>query len=311
MAVYAENDIPNSESSAKTDHVLIPNPGIDLWRAVRQRNTDITGTSQIKSLGAETLINTSGQEWRLFRMEKLIPIGIMLLAGVLLSLLIFKLLHGGMKLRGGRTGIKISRFSRFQRIVHWSVALLFLLLSITGLILTFGRSGLIPIIGNEAFSYLAIIAKRTHDFTGPAFAIALLVMLFTFMKGNFAKLIDIKWILKAGGLFGHHVSAGRYNAGEKIWYWIVMMAGILIIGSGLILDFPIFGQDRSIMELSHRIHAIAALGLLAISFGHIYMGTIGVEGSYETMKTGYCDKNWAKEHHDLWLKEMEKKDKVG
>ncbi len=305
----AESDSTAQAFSASG--IDVPNPGTDLWRAVRQRDMDITGTTQMKAPDSGTLINVSGQAWREFRMEKLVPLGMLLIGSVLLILIIFRLLTGGMKLRNPRSGIKVPRFTPFQRLVHWSVAILFLTLGLTGIILTFGRSGIIPIIGKEAFSYLAIFAKTIHDFAGPVFSIALLIMLFTFMKGNFAKLMDIKWILKAGGMFGSHVSAGRYNAGEKGWYWLAMIVGAVVVVSGLILDFPIFGQDRATMELSHVVHSIAAIGLLAVSFGHIYMGTVGVEGAFEAMKTGYCDKTWAEEHHDIWLEEVEQEGNVG
>ena len=188
---YAADSDSNS-----TGRVVVPNPGIDLWRAVRQRDGEVIGTTQMKSPDAGTLINVSGEQWRQFRMEKLVPIGMITIGGALLLLVIFRLLTGGMKLKKGRSGIKVPRFSPFQRLVHWSVAILFLLLGLTGIILTFGRSGLIPIIGNEAFSYIAIVAKRLHDFSGPVFSIALVIMLFTFMKGNFLKSIDMKWISK-------------------------------------------------------------------------------------------------------------------
>ena len=302
----------DSEPATLAERVVVPNPGTDLWRAVRQRDTDITGTTQMKAPDSGTLINVSGQAWREFRMDKLVPIGMLVIGGVLLVLIVFRLLTGGMRLKNPRSGIKVPRFTPFQRLVHWSVAILFLMLGLTGIILTFGRSGLIPIIGHEAFSYLAIVAKRIHDFSGPVFSITLIIMLVTFMKGNFAKLMDLNWILKAGGLFGGgHVSAGRYNAGEKSWYWIAMIVGAVVVGSGLVLDFPIFGQNRATMELSHFIHGIASIGLLAASFGHIYMGTVGVEGAFESMKTGYCDKTWAEEHHDIWLEEMEQTGDVG
>ena len=300
-----------AESSSDDQSVTVPSPGTDLWRAVRQRDSEIIGNTQMRSPDAGVLINTSGQKWREFRMKQLVPLAFLLLAGVLLILIVFRLIQGGMKLRAGRSGIKVPRFTPFQRLVHWSVAILFLLLGFTGIILTFGRDGLIPIIGNEAFSTIAIIARRIHDFSGPVFAIALLVMLFTFMKGNFPKIMDLKWLLKAGGLFGSHVSAGRYNAGEKIWYWLAMVVGLIVVVSGLVLDFPIFGQDRQMMELSHVVHAIAAVSILAVAFGHIYMGTVGVEGAFESMKTGYCDVNWAKAHHDQWFEEMRQQGVVG
>jgi formate dehydrogenase subunit gamma len=61
------------------------------------------------------------------------------------------------------------------------------------------------------------------------------------------------------------------------------------------------------MEASHVVHGIAALIFIAISFGHIYLGTLGMEGSLESMTTGYVDANWAKAHHDLWYEEMQAK----
>ncbi|CAA6826804.1 MAG: Formate dehydrogenase -O, gamma subunit (EC, partial [uncultured Thiotrichaceae bacterium] len=244
--------------------------------------------------------------------NKLIPYSMLLLGGLILLIALFRLIRGKMKIEAGRSHIKVPRFTPFQRLVHWSVAILFVTLAFTGLILTFGRDGLIPIIGNEAFSWIAIIAKRIHDFAGPVFSIMIVVMLFTFMKGNFAKLVDVKWLVKAGGLFGGgHVSAGRYNAGEKAWYWFAMLAGAVVVVSGLILDFPIFGQERDFLTLTHVFHGVGAVIMIAASFGHIYMGTIGVEGAFEAMQTGYCDSNWAKEHHDIWYDEMAEEGKIG
>jgi formate dehydrogenase subunit gamma len=51
-------------------------------------------------------------------------------------------------------------------------------------------------------------------------------------------------------------------------------------------------------------HAVAALIYIAVSLGHIYMGTIGVEGAYASMRTGYVDEIWAKEHHEYWYNEV-------
>jgi formate dehydrogenase subunit gamma len=106
--------------------------------------------------------------------------------------------------------------------------------------------------------------------------------------------------MKGGGLFGGHASADRFNAGEKGWFWIAVLVGSALIISGLVLDFPIFGQTRETMEYYHFIHTLAGTIMIIASFGHIYLGTIGTEASFEVMRTGYCDTNWAKEHHDIW-----------
>lgn len=303
-AFAADEDIKNSEQQ----QIDVKNPATDLWRAVRNREFDgadaFSSSSQIKSMGAGTLVNTQGQEWRGFRMTKLVPLSMMLLGGVLLALILFRLIRGKIKIKAGRSKRKILRFSGFQRFVHWSVAILFVILAITGTLLTFGRFGLVPLIGNKAFGTIAGFGKLLHDYLGPVFGIMLTLMLFTFIKGNFATWTDVKWIFKAGGLLGGHASAGRYNAGEKLWFWIAILVGAVVVVSGIVLDFPFFDQTRADLELSHMVHAVASIGLLAISFGHIYMGTVGMEGALDPMKTGYCDENWAKEHHDLWYEDL-------
>ncbi|MEB8433104.1 formate dehydrogenase subunit gamma [Cocleimonas sp. KMM 6892] len=284
--------------------VDVKSPATDLWRAVRQRNVDITGTTQVKGPTADTLINVSGQEWREFRRTKLIPYSAYALGGVLLAIILFRLIRGKIKIKAGRSGNKIRRFSGFQRLVHWSVAISFLILGLTGVLLTLGRFGLIPVIGKDVFGAVAILGRTVHNYIGPVFAVLLIIMLFTFIKGNFANWTDIKWFAKGGGLFGGHASAGRYNGGEKAWYWIAMIVGIVVVVSGIVMGFPFFGISQEDIKLSQVIHAIAAIGLLAASFGHIYMGTFAMEGAYEAMQTGYCDENWAKEHHDLWYQEL-------
>ncbi len=280
--------------------VLIQDPGSDLWRNVRQRQF-AEKTTQVKSREANIFINISGQTWRQYRMMELIPkAGIAVIIGFI-GVILFRLIRGNIKLEGGRSGIKILRFTLNQRVAHWSVAVLFVILALTGMILMFGRQVIIPIMGNEVFGSIAIAAKTLHDYLGPAFGVALLFLFLLFVRDNLPSLRkDINWLLKGGGLFGTHASADRYNAGEKGWFWIATLVGGAIVGSGLVLDFPIFEQTRDTMEYYHVIHSIAAVIMIVASFGHIYMGTAALEGTFEVMQTGYCDANWAKEHHDLW-----------
>ena len=306
-SVYAADEEKAGDNyETVIQQIGVKNPATDLWRAVRQRNVSIIGKSQVQGPDAGTLIDINGQKWRDFRTSKLVPYSIYALGGVLLIIALFRLIRGKIKINAGRSGNKLRRFSGFQRFVHWSVATLFVILGITGVLLTLGRVGLVPLIGKEAFGTIASIGKLLHDYLGPVFAIMLVLMLFTFMKGNFPNWTDIKWFLKGGGLFGGHASAGRYNGGEKAWYWLAMIAGVVVVASGLILDFPVFDLTRENIKLSQIVHAIGAIGLFAVSFGHIFMGTIAMEGAFEAMQTGYCDENWAKEHHDLWYEDLRK-----
>jgi len=284
--------------------VMIENPAAELWRNVRQREFAET-TSQVRSGESNILINISGESWRQYRMMELIPkAGIAVIIG-LIGVALFRLVRGKIKLKDGFSGIKILRFTLNQRVAHWSVAILFVILALTGLILMFGRQAIIPVMGNEAFGTIAIVAKTLHDYLGPAFGVALIFLFLLFVRDNLPSLKeDIAWLLKGGGLFGGHASSGRYNAGEKGWFWVAAIVGGAIVVSGVVLDFPIFGQTRDTMEYYHVIHSIAAVIMIIASFGHIYMGTAAMEGTFEVMQTGYCDANWAKEHHDLWYEKV-------
>ncbi len=288
-----------------SDGVLIENPASELWRNVRQREFPLAGTSQVKATGSNVLINISGESWRQYRMAELIPKASIALFLGLFGVFVFRLLRGRMNLPDGRSGLKILRFTLNQRVAHWCTAILFVVLALTGLILLLGRKFLIPMIGSDGFSYIAVTAKALHDYLGPAFAISLIFLFVLFVRDNLlSPKIDLQWLMKGGGLFGGHASADRFNAGEKGWFWIAVLVGSAIIISGLILDFPIFGQTRETMEYYHFIHTIAATTMIVASFGHIYLGTIGTEASFEVMQTGNCDSNWAKEHHDIWYEKV-------
>ena len=308
LMVFLIMSSPLTSQAAKDDGgdgVLIENPASELWRNVRQREFPLVGTTQMKAADSNVLINVSGESWRQYRIVELIPKASITLFLGLFGVFVFRLLRGNIKLPDGRSGLKILRFSLNQRVAHWCTAILFVLLSVTGLILLLGRKFLIPMFGSEGFSYIAVTAKTLHDYLGPAFAVALIFLFILFVRDNLSiTKLDIQWLVKGGGLFGGHVSSDRFNAGEKGWFWIAVLVGSAIVITGLILDFPIFGQTRATMELYLVIHGIAALIMIVASFGHIYMGTAALEGTFEVMQTGYCDSNWAKEHHDIWYEKV-------
>ncbi|MEZ5534290.1 MAG: formate dehydrogenase subunit gamma [Thiolinea sp.] len=298
-------------------------PGAELWNAVRGRVAADPGQvrTQVRGVDNTVLVNRDGEDWMKFRMEQLIPNAAKLLGFVALAIIVFRLVRGKIPIKSGRSTQKIKRFSAFQRYVHWTTAILFVALGLTGIALLFGRYIIIPVFGSAVGGDLMLGLKAIHDYAGPLFAVALAVLVLTFMKGNFAHFSDIKWIFKGGGLFGGHAPAGRYNAGEKGWYWIAAIVGSVVVVSGLVLDLPNFpvvaewvsgfipvvDQSRNTISYYHWIHGIAAVAIMAAAMGHIYMGTIAMEGAFEPMQTGYCDANWAKEHHDLWYEEMVEK----
>ena len=135
-----------------------------------------------------------------------------------------------------------------------------------------------------------------------------MIIFFTFLRSNWPTRDDGVWMKRGGGLFsGHEPPSGRFNAGEKIVFWLgVFLLGIIVVASGLVLDQLIPGllYLRGDMQIAHMVHATAAVLMICVFLGHIYLGTIGMRGAYSAMKTGYVDEGWAAEHHKLWYDDI-------
>ena len=273
-----------------------------LWREIR------SGIPQVTSLpGRETnvLIQPEGQTWRALRVP-MATIGGFAFVFTLLALLGFYLWRGPLRLHGAPTGRLIERFSVAERAVHWTVAITFTTLAITGLILAFGKTVLLPLIGYSLFAFLAILAKNIHNFVGPVLVVALPVMIVLFFRENIWRAYDWMWLRKAGGMIsGEHVPAGKANAGQKIlFYLMVVVLGIALSISGLVLNFPNFEQTRQTMQIANSIHFVAAMIAVCLLAGHIYLGTIGMTGAWQAMRYGYVDETWAREHHQYWYNDV-------
>lgn len=249
------------------------------------------------------LINSSGETWRQIRNRWISIGGLIAIGGVLAVLAIFYMIVGQKKLDEPRSGRKILRWTAFERALHWTVAALFILLALTGLMLLFGKY----LFASNAALWGDTMTgiKLVHNYSGPLFGIMLIIMLVKWVGMNLPRKHDWEWFKQGGGMVGNkHPSAGFTNAGEKAWFWLLFFGGLLVISSGLVLDFPNFGQSRDTMQWANVVHAVLSLLLIAASFGHIYIGTLGTEGAAEGMISGYVDESWAKQHHDLWYEEV-------
>lgn len=294
----------SADDASKVDGVSNRNPGSELWRNVRQREFAVQGFSQIKNVDSNILIHTQADAWARFRVNTIISLGMYVLGALLLSIVLFYLIRGRVEIEGGLSGRMVHRFNQYERVIHWVLALVFLFLTATGLILMFGRTLLIPVLGHEIFSIVASFSKQSHNLVGPVFLLSLILMLLQFVKRNIYAKGDLSWLLKGGGMIGKsHVTGGFFNMGEKSWYWIVILVGLLISATGLILVLPNLGLGRSIMELSHIVHSLGAIFLIAVSIGHMYLGSVGTAGTRESMKSGYVDIKWAEAHHERWAKQ--------
>jgi formate dehydrogenase subunit gamma len=273
----------------------------EIWRQIRR---GAAGTVTIPQAEAGVLIQSEGEQWRSIRNGPLSTYGSWVLFGVIGAAALYFAVRGRIRIAAGRSGKLMTRFSLTQRVTHWFAGVLFVLLGVTGLILLYGKYVLIPLFGAAAFGVIASAAIEAHNLFGPLFFLSVLALFVVFVRGNGYRLIDLDWFVRLGGFFGGHVRAGRYNAGEKSWFWVAVLLGLVLSASGLALEFPYLIGVRQNLQLANLVHGIAALLFIGFGLAHIYLGTVGMEGALEAMTRGDVDANWAKEHHDIWHDEL-------
>ena len=262
----------------------------------------IRGRGSIPDTRSYTIEQPAGRDWRHFHEVTLRWIGATAILGVLALLIIFYLWRGMVRIESGRSGVRIVRFNVFERFAHWMTATCFVILAISGLNITFGKPLLLPLIGPGAFSTWSEFAKYAHYYLSFPFTLGVILIFLMWIAGNIPNAADIDWLKRGGGMVGHdHPPADRFNAGQKAIYWIVVLGGGAVAVSGYVLMFPFYGTDIHSMQIAEVVHAIVAVLFVAAMLGHIYIGTIGMEGAFEAMGSGTVDVNWAKEHHNLWV----------
>ena len=295
-----------------------PGNNAPFLRAVRESGKE-QGTVSLPGAEKGTLIQsfvqypgssytTAGEAWRQVRNRWLIPYGGAVLLIALGAVGLFYWRKGPMGGHIPDTGRKIERFTAFERVAHWTNAIAFVTLAVSGLIMAFGKYFLLPVFGATLFGWLSYALKTMHNFVGPLFVVSLVIVFLTFVRDNLPRAGDLKWLKGAGGMFGgEEAPSHRFNAGEKVLFWGgVFTLGLLVAASGLVLDLlvPGFGDSRSQMQIANMVHLAAAVLMMALFTGHIYLGSVGLKGAYQAMRTGSVDEAWAKEHHALWYDDI-------
>lgn len=295
-------------------------PGADFWRSVRH---SAQGDVTIPDKKSGVLIQP-GQSFRRWHNGPLTLWGAIVEIAMIAVLAIFFAVRGRIRIHAGWSGRMVTRFNEFERFVHWLVAGSFVVLGLTGLNMLYGRYVLHPILGGTLFSWLTWIGKLLHNYLAFAFMIGIVLMFFMWVGQNLPARGDWIWLRQGGGMFtkAHRgPPAGKFNAGQKILFWLVILGGISVTLSGLSLLFPftfhwfsatfaflnIFGfhlptnlTPLAETQLSQLWHAAVGLLFIALIVAHIYLGTLGMEGAFDAMASGKVDANWAKEHHPLW-----------
>jgi formate dehydrogenase subunit gamma len=261
---------------------------------------------QYGSKEGDVIVQRGGNEWRVLRNGPFASITGTLVLVVPLLIFLFYLAAGPMRVEAPESGRRILRFTSWERTIHWATAISFLLLAATGLIILFGKLVFLPWMGHDLFATLAILSKYIHNFVGPVFIACSVLLFLTFLHRNVFRRWDWQWIRQAGGMLTHgHIPAGFFNAGEKMWFWFgLTLLGLLMSGSGLVLDFVTFGQTRYVLQVANYLHLAGATIYIVAAMAHIYMGTLGTPGAYEAMRHGTVDEEWARTHHEIWYDEV-------
>ncbi len=298
----------------------------DIWRDVRR---GLQGYVSIPDKQAGVLIQSEGQNWRAVRNGPLSVYGAWVMLGIVIVTALFFALRGRIRIEAGPSGVTVERFNGVERFAHWLTAVSFIVLAVTGLNMLYGRYALKPILGPELFADLTRLGKYAHNYLAFAFMAGLVLIFVVWVRDNLPSRVDLAWLARAGGLFSRHSHppARKFNAGQKILFWVVVLGGLSISLSGIALLFPfefymfsgtfkvlnVFGlglpADLSSiqeMQLQQLWHAAASLLLIAVIIGHIYIGTVGMEGAFDAVGSGKVDVNWAREHHSLWVAEAKK-----
>ena len=294
-----------------------PGNNSEVWREVKSgqpnytsipgREVGVLVQQQARFPGQDSM-TTAGEAWRKFRNGPIIFYGgwLVVLAMAIIAAIYFAM--GPIRLHDKPSGRMVERFSLAERWAHWVMAISFCVLGVSGLILMFGKYVLLPVLPHVVFAWLTALSKNLHNFVAPLFIVSLLVFIVIYIRDNLPEKGDLSWIANGWKMFkGEHLPSGRFNAGEKVWFWGgVVVLCLVMSASGIVMLFPNIEafELRATFQQASVVHAIAAVLVIAAGLGHIYMGTIGVEGAYGNMRDGVTDETWAKEHHQYWYEDV-------
>lgn len=264
----------------------------------------IEGRGTIPDTKSYVVEQPVGRQWQIFHETYLHWIGTIAIGVIVLLLAAFYLWRGPLRFEGGRSGRTMLRFTAFERFVHWMTASCFVVLAISGLNFTFGKTLLLPLIGAEAFSTWSQAAKYAHNYLSFPFTLGIVLMFPMWLAHNLPTRADVEWMKQGGGMLGgHEPPSYKFNAGEKLIFWLAISAGGLVAVSGYLLLFPFYLTSIVGMQVAQIAHSVIGLLFIAAMLVHTYMGTIGMQGAFEGMASGEVDVNWARSHHSLWFVE--------
>lgn len=274
-------------------------------------SAELQGRITIPDQKAATLQRPAGREWREFHQGTMLRVAVISVLGTLLVLAAFYLIRGRIPLETGPAGRTLTRFNAFERFMHWLTAGCFIVLALSGLNVTFGKMALLPLVGPQAFTNISVVAKWAHNFLAWPFMLGVAMMFVVWVKDNIPDALDLRWFAAGGGIIGKgHPPAKRFNGGQKVVFWSVVLGGAALSVSGFYLLFPFYAGGVLNLQFWNVVHGLVSVVMVALMLGHIYIGSVGMEGAFDAMGSGEVDLNWAKAHHSLWAEDELQKGQV-
>jgi formate dehydrogenase subunit gamma len=178
------------------------------------------------------------------------------------------------------SGKQVYCYNLFIRITHWCAALSFSLLVITGLLIIFAS-----LVGGGT---LGIIGRNVHLLSAILFMVSAVFIFVVWLKDMLPALYDIQWMFIMGGYLSKEmkpVPAGKFNAGQKMWFWLATLGGAVMAVTGYFLYAH--SGDIDTLRLSAIIHNFLGAAMVALFLTHLYMSIIAIKGSLASMISGY------------------------
>ncbi|MCB2215633.1 formate dehydrogenase subunit gamma [Desulfofustis glycolicus] len=205
-------------------------------------------------------------------------------------------------------GERIYVFTLFNRIIHLLAAVSFVILVPTGFMIVFGAY-----LGGGA---LVTYARHLHGIATIVFAVSVVPMFVFWFVEMLPAMDDIKWFFMLGGYLSRkkqEVPAGKFNGGQKVWFWLATIGGLVMIVTGGAMYLQDFGlgiagglgmSQIDLLRLAAIVHNLLAFAVVAFFFTHVYMSLFAIKGSINSIITGYKEEDEVKHLHSSYYRKL-------
>lgn len=198
----------------------------------------------------------------------------------------------------------VDRYSGLARLNHWVTAVGLVLLALSGLALFYP-----PFFFLTALFGGGQMARFLHPWIGAVTALSFAGLFLRFWRYNLWRGADSRWLGRLSKVLsgdeGALPEAGRYNAGQKVYFWMMSLLIVVLFCSGLVIWMEYFAEYFTIEQrrIAMLVHSVAAILAICTWIVHVY-AAIWVRGTISAMTRGQVTGGWAWRHHRRWLRDL-------